>query len=242
MYVIDPENLEAGDVILLRSSTRESELIRRANKSNFSHALLYVGVMSCIESDGLGVRSQNLQRLIVEDQSSAKVFRLRNPEGHIIHKAVEYARRMVGMEYDTSEAKRAANYQESSAINPNRQFCTRFIAKSYEYAGVSISYNPDYCSPKDIENSESLREVEDCLKDATPEDISYIKDNKSPLDIQLDIQNEILGTSRNIAVVSCIDGKSRSAQTSPQHRQHRPAILPSLQPPSALARCLPAPS
>ena len=45
-----------------------------------------------------------------------------------------------------------------------------------------------------------------------------------------------------IAVVSCIDGKSRSAQTSPQHRQHRPAILPSLQPPSALARCLPAPS
>ena len=60
MYIIKRELLESGDILLTRSSDRESKLIRQISKCDYSHAILYVGVSSCIESNGLGVQSQNI--------------------------------------------------------------------------------------------------------------------------------------------------------------------------------------
>ena len=67
MYKIDINKLEDGDIFLTRSNDRESELIRKISNSDYSHAILYVGVSSCIESDGLGVQSQNVNRLLFEN-------------------------------------------------------------------------------------------------------------------------------------------------------------------------------
>src|SRR5690349_10735446 len=106
MYKIDIEKIEAGDIILTRSASRESMLIRQISKCDYSHALLYVGVGSCIESDGLGVQSQNLQRLLFENSNDAIVLRLRENK-FSISGAIVFARQKIGTEYSTSEAKLA---------------------------------------------------------------------------------------------------------------------------------------
>jgi len=67
MYILDIGKLEAGDIFLTRSNSEISQLVRRLTKSEFSHAILYVGVSSCIESDGPGVQSQNIQRILFEN-------------------------------------------------------------------------------------------------------------------------------------------------------------------------------
>ena len=67
------------------------------------------------------------------------------------------------------------------ANEPNRQFCTRFIGQIYHQNGVSLVSNPDYCSPKDIEESESLEKVENILRlDSKAEIELALEDNPLP--------------------------------------------------------------
>ena len=197
MYALDPTHLLAGDVILTRSGSRESRLIRETSGSEFSHALLYVGQASCIESDGLGVRSQNVLRVLVEAPEDVAVYRADGASASEIAAAIVFARRAVGTEYGTAEARRAARGTIGRAEEPNRQFCTRVVAQAYAAAGVSLSGSPDYCGPSEIEGSTALRRVDVPVVEVSPEEAEDAL-RPSILDRQLDIQNDILERSRSI--------------------------------------------
>lgn len=196
MYIINSSQLQEGDILLTRSSSRESQLIRQITNCDYSHAILYVGVKSCIESDGLGVQSQNIQRLLFENSNDVMILRLKDNDNKIT-KAIEFARQKIGTEYSTSEAKLTRLEKEISAKKPNRQFCTRFVAQAYSHAGVLLVENPDYCSPQEILESEKLYKINDILRIATEKEIEYAK-SKSPLERQTEIHNIIFESARNI--------------------------------------------
>jgi len=199
MYIIDIKKIEVGDIFLTRSNSRISQLVRQLTKSEFSHAVLYVGVSSCIESDGPGVQSQNLQRLIFENLSDIKILRIKN-EKNRISDAIVFARQKIGTEYSLEEAKLALLEKQKKANEPNRQFCTRFVAQAYQSAGVNIVENPDYCTPEDLINSEFLVEIKEALRKATKAEIKFAKSD-SPLEKQQKIHNEIFKKARKISDV-----------------------------------------
>jgi len=60
MFLLEKDQLEIGDIILTRSESRISKMVRNLTGSQFSHAILYIGVSSVIDSDGYGVQSNNL--------------------------------------------------------------------------------------------------------------------------------------------------------------------------------------
>lgn len=195
MHIINNYQLKEGDILLTRSSSRDSQLIRQSTKCDYSHAIMYVGLKSCIESDGLGVQSQNIQRLLFENSDDIIVLRLK--KNYNIKKVIEFARQKIGTEYSTSEAKLARLEKQISAKEPNRQFCTRFIAQAYNQAGIKLVENPDYCSPQEILESKELNKINNIIRIATKQEIEYAK-SESPLEKQTEIHNIIFESARNI--------------------------------------------
>lgn len=200
MFLIDLDKIESGDIILKRSSDRESLLIRQRSNSEYSHAILYVGVSSCIESDGLGVQSQNLQRVLIENIDDVAVLRVKDISiKNKIPGVTVFARQKIGMEYSTEEAKIARLENDISAKEPNRQFCTRFIAQAYSHVGIQLVKNPDYCSPQEILESTQLIRVNDILRKADANEIQFAMDKNNILEKQKDIHNFILENAREIS-------------------------------------------
>ncbi len=201
MFLLDINKLEAGDIILMRSNSEISQLVRRLTKSEYSHAMLYVGVSSCIESDGYGVQSQNIQRLPYENVSDVKVLRIKEAKyKHRIHDAIVFARQKIGTEYSLDEAKIALLKSEVEAKEPNRQFCARFVAQAYESAGIKIVDNPDYCIPEELLKSEFLIEIEEPLRKANEAEIEFAN-SESPLKKQTEIHNLIFSNARKLSGV-----------------------------------------
>lgn len=199
MYILDLETLQIGDIILSKSDSEISQLVRRITGSQFSHARLYVGVSTCIDSDGYGVQSNNVQRLLFENEADVVVLRLRDSKLTDRLANVEtFARQKIGTEYSTSEAKIAALRKEEHSQQPNRQFCTRFVAQAYSSAGISISKNPDYCLPEDLLNSESLKVVECFLRTPSAKEIEFAQ-SENPLQKQAEIHNKIFKKAREIS-------------------------------------------
>lgn len=199
MYLIDIDTIEEGDIILFRSSSETSELVRRITQSQYSHAILYVGVGSIIDSDGYGVQSNNIQRLLIEQPEDIVVLRLKDKSLRNRLGLVEmFARRNIGMQYSTSEARIAALKKEIEAKEPNRQFCTRFIAQAYESAGINLVENAAYCVPEEILKSTHLIQVESATREANQKEIDYAN-SENPLIKQREIHNEILNRSREIS-------------------------------------------
>lgn len=198
MYIFDLDKLTVGDIILTRQNTRISQLVRQVTGSQYSHAILYVGVASVIDSDGLGVQANNLQRKLIENPDDAVVLRLRDTtEIGILKEAEIYARRMIGMAYSTKEAKISHLTNELESKEPNRQFCTRFVAKSYESAGVNIVNNPNYCTPEDLLQSNKLIKIDNCLRLANEKEIEFAN-SENPLEKQTEIHNAILVKAREL--------------------------------------------
>lgn len=198
MLLIDREQLQTGDIILIRSNSDISQRVRKLTGSSFSHALLYVGVSSCIESDGEGVQSQNIQRVLIDDKESAKVLRLRESQPDKIQEVIVFARQKIGTQYSLKEAVAVLNDKNDEAKEPNRQFCTRFVAQAYENAGINLVDNSNYCTPEELLKSEKLIEVENILKEATEKEIEFAKSD-NPLERQQQIHNLILSSARKIS-------------------------------------------
>lgn len=199
MYLARLDLLREGDIILSRSDARESEIIRRASNSEYSHAILYVGASSCIESNGLGVQAQNLMRIFFDKPDDAVVLRLNEPiEKRRLRLISDFARQNVGMEYSSTEARLAKFKELHEAKDPNRQYCTRFVAQAYKYSGINIVANSAYCTPNDILNSVSLEVVKYALRKASQSEIEYYSDKNNILEEQKDIINQILEESRNL--------------------------------------------
>ncbi|SRX76400.1 C40 family peptidase [Aequorivita antarctica] len=187
-YIIDLDKLKYGDIILTRSNDRTCLKIREYAKSNYSHALVYKGNKSCLESNAFGVQSVNPQRLIFENQDDAVVMRFKSPkEVHFLESGLAKAAVKVGMSY-ASRHELMKSYLDilEKANEKTRQFCTRFVAQVYDDSGIKIVSNSDYCSPADIENSSSLIQIKNILKEGSDAEIELALEKETLIDSQTD--------------------------------------------------------
>lgn len=191
------EVMQPGDVILTAASTAASYGIRKITKSDFSHAILYVG-NSFMHSDLDGVHSGSPQRLLFESPSHVKVLRLKKQ--YLNHTTIEkictFARSENGKQYSKIDAARSIKSSNDKRIK-NRQFCSRLVAQSFEYANINIVNDPNYCTPHEISISDFFEEVIGVVRLAETEDINFANSH-SPLDLQKDITNNLLNDIRTL--------------------------------------------
>ncbi len=182
MFIINHSQLEIGDVILERKDqgnkgeVRESRIIRQKTESNYSHAMLYVGGASVIESNVEGVQANNIQRKIYELKTDVLILRLIEKTQDFEQKVVEYARLHIFQGYSNKDYKHVTDtVKPSTPEEPNRQFCTRFVALAYRYAGINLMDNPNFAVAKDFEQCDKLKPVEGCIKEATEEELNFAR-------------------------------------------------------------------
>jgi hypothetical protein len=194
MYIFEMSLLKAGDIILTAQVGAISKAVRIATFSKFSHAILYVGHGSFIHSDGQGVHSNNIQRLLFEYESHTEVYRVLDTS--YVNKAVMFSRSQIGTSYSIKEAARTKNplYKGEKL---NRQFCSRLVAQSYEYAGLKLVDNSDYCTPKELQKTSHTNIVRGCLRLAAEQEIEFAKSD-SPIQRQTEITNLILKAVREL--------------------------------------------
>ncbi|WP_305840064.1 YiiX/YebB-like N1pC/P60 family cysteine hydrolase [Photobacterium leiognathi] len=190
--LLDMRLLKPGDIILTGSDTKLSRVIKKFTKGSFSHAILYVGDGSYIHSDRNGVHSNNIQRLLFEDESNVMVLRSANEQ--VISMACDFARSQVGKEYSVKGAINA-KVKAPLSLDNNRQFCSKLVAKAYEFAGLKLVKNADTCMPKEIEESKYLKIVNNITLKANKDEIEFA-DSDSPLDRQTEATNKILFAAR----------------------------------------------
>ncbi|RZG66847.1 hypothetical protein EXE25_09175 [Acinetobacter bouvetii] len=191
------ELMKPGDVILTAASTLSSIGIREITKSDFSHAILYIG-NSYMHSDLNGVHSGNPQRLLFESPDHVKVLRLKKEYSSKVdmNKICSYARAKNGTQYSKLEAAKSVLSPESLKIK-NRQFCSRLVAKAYYSAGVNIVKYPDYCTPHEISTSNFFEEVTDVIRLAEIEEIEFAN-SESFLNIHNSSINKLLEDVRGL--------------------------------------------
>lgn len=199
MYILDIDKIKPGDIFLVSGNRIRSKSVRIATGSKYSHAILYVGGGSYIHADGTGVHAQNIQRLLLENSSELKVLRLKD---HInkehINKTCDFARTLIGTEYSVKEAI-TTKFKPSEAIKENRQFCSRLVAKSFMHADIQLVENTDYCSPEELNQSEELSEICNCLRVANEAEVAFSKDEaRNPLKKQEEVTNDILQQARDL--------------------------------------------
>ena len=200
MYVIDQSKLLKGDVLLTRENSLTSKSVRLGTFSKYSHAILYLGDSSFIHSDGDGVHSGNLQRLIFQKVSSVAVLRLKSEERHDhIDRICFFARTQVGKQYSVPQAT-ASTVRTSHLFDDrsNRQYCSRLVAQAYEAGGLTLVHNADFCYPKELQKSPLLTVVPDCVRAATKPEIEFAE-SESPLEVQARATNDFLAKVRQIA-------------------------------------------
>lgn len=198
-YILETDKMLPGDIVLTARNSWTSKLIRKATAGEFSHAILYVGNGSYIHSDADGVHADNTQRLLLDGESSAKVFQLVNREPVTVEKLCTFARTQIGKAYSVPEAAKSRKLRSKlNEDESNRQFCSRLVAQAYSFAGVSVVTNPDYCYPTDIPSSKLLKEIEGCVREATESEIRFANSD-SPLKIQAEATNYILESVRKLS-------------------------------------------
>jgi len=194
MYILKLDKLEAGDIFLTAQKGIVSKGVKVFTKSDYSHAMLYVGDGSYIHSNGKGVHSGSTQRLTFNKPEYIRVLRVTSAFN--AKSVCDYARREIGKEYSVKEALKTKN-KLSQKKPENRQFCSRLVAEAFKYSGFDLVNNSHYCSPQEIDNSVHTIEVKDCIKLMTGVDIEHEKSD-SPIDRQTAVTNEILKAARNI--------------------------------------------
>lgn len=195
MYIIPISELEKGDILLTSENSATSKVVRKSTGSDFSHAILYVGFGSYIHSDANGVHSGNLQRLLFDAPENVMVLRV-NCDQETINQACIFARSKIGTTYSVRSAVNA-KLKASKRKNENRQFCSRLVAQSYEYAGVKLVDDASFCTPQEILESQSIQEVPGNARKATDEEINFTN-SENPIEKQSNITNEILSEVRKL--------------------------------------------
>ncbi|MCK5875800.1 MAG: hypothetical protein KAG82_13970 [Alcanivoracaceae bacterium] len=193
MFILDMYKLMEGDVLLTSQKGLVSKVVRGFTGSDYSHAILYVGHGSYIHSDSHGVHSANIQRLIFEDPDNVKVLR---PNNSILgRKASMYARTQIGKEYSVKEAIRTKGGAKEKP--ENRQFCSRLVAQSFQFAGQNIVANSAFCTPEDINKSSAFSEVANVVRVASTKELEFAN-SPNPIERQAEITNSILSETRRI--------------------------------------------
>lgn len=174
MYILDFKKLIPGDIILESGTNKFSPVIKAITRSNYSHAMIYIGD-SIIHALTDGVYSTNPQRVLVDNPAGLKVLRLKNSLSEQARNTlVNYARNLSGSIYSIPEASASAIFGKTTKESESKQqFCSRLVAQSYRQVGVNIVKNPDYCTPEDINRSTSLKEIDGVLRLAAKQEVVF---------------------------------------------------------------------
>ena len=186
-YLLDLKQLQQGDIVLEAGETPIiSEMIKKATKSDYSHAMIYIDHTLIHAVKKGGVFSKNPQRILLSSKDSFKVLRLKDPAPHSkLESICDNARAKVGSLYSMTEAGKAVLPKILQGKN-RKQFCSRLVTQSYIEGGIELVNNADYSTPEDINNSDLLEVVNDCVREATEEDIEMA----SRVDPNLENQEE----------------------------------------------------
>ncbi|MDP4573353.1 YiiX/YebB-like N1pC/P60 family cysteine hydrolase [Pseudomonas sp. LPH60] len=165
-FLLDVSKLQVGDILLSRNDALQSNLIRSATGSGFSHAALFVhdgGVL--IEAIKTGVKLSSMLGRAALTRASIKVLRLK--EQIILDKArlASVAKSHVHKRYSL---KGALLTQIATARAPtadeDRLFCSQLIASAFAQCGVPLSGQPAHLmTPGDLERSDLLVDVTDSV-------------------------------------------------------------------------------
>ncbi|CAB9495814.1 YiiX/YebB-like N1pC/P60 family cysteine hydrolase [Alteromonas macleodii] len=216
-YLLDIDKLKLGDIILSSTKSFSSYGIRFMTLGKYSHAAIYVGGTT-IEATLEGVFSKNPQRLPFEKESQVAIFRHKSQlSEQQIQKLCIFARSKCGSLYALPEAITIRARSLLKIEETRKQFCSRLVAKAYEYAGVDLGNlrNPAYCTPKQLGLCNAFHQVTDVIKVASPEEAEFantidpniqhqmqtfqwlgqvrdlVKTNKNIKDIEIDTLNDV---------------------------------------------------
>jgi hypothetical protein len=199
MYKINPDKLEFGDIILIKSDDDLSRRVRHESNSQFSHAMLYVGLSTYIDSTFDGVQANNIQRFLFENTEDVRILRLKDEKlKKKLNTITNFARQKIGTEYSLREALESVKGEKKLADHPNRQFCTRFISQAYYSAQIELTENINYPVPEDLIKSDLLIEIPNISRKATSAEVEYAE-SESPLKSQKNIHNNIFKSIRKIS-------------------------------------------
>lgn len=196
MFLISVEDLEIGDILLTAESSSISKAVRLSTKSQYSHAILYVGHSSYIHSDSNGVHSGNLQRLLFPLQKNVCVLKV-NCGYEQKEKACIFARDKIGTEYSVKEAI-SSRLHPNKDVMQNRQFCSRLVAQAYEYANVKLVENSSFCTPQEILESSYTLSTSIIARKASEAEIIFATKTHDPIKKQSEITNKILEDVRAV--------------------------------------------
>lgn len=174
-YILERSLLELADIILTGDKGGVSLSVRAATMSRYSHAAIYVGDTT-IEATMAGVFSKNPQRLIFDRLTDVLVLRAKRPLSELETRAIcSYAQSKVGSLYALNEAitirlRTLLRHQDSK-----QQFCSRLVAKSYEYAEFDLMNlrNPAFCTPKQLALCKAFEPVKGVVRPASDAEVAF---------------------------------------------------------------------
>jgi len=199
-YIFDLNKIQEGDILLLNVDPRISAIMNEKTGSVYHHAMLYTGGSSHIHSNkGPGVQAENTVRMLFHDKDAAIALRLKNAlHNHLLGNIIDNARTKIGTEYSGAEAKRTILRRNEDEFEPNRQFCTRFVAQAFADGGLKIVEDANYCTPFDLANSDVFTIIKNVLKEANAEELEYASEENTLPSQQIDIHNHILSRAREM--------------------------------------------
>lgn len=198
MKKIDFRNLRPGDILLTTSHAPQSWSVRRGTKSDISHAMLYAGSSSAIDSTSDGVHARNLQKIFYEDDCAVHALRLIQAVtlGEV-EEVIHYARSATGTPYALREAVRSA--VKPKGTGSERQFCSRLVARAYASVGIQLVNNPDFCTPEELKSSTLLQHLPNPTVEITEEEIASFKSRPDRVAGMIAATNKFLDRVRSFA-------------------------------------------
>ncbi len=192
-----------GDIVLTSSPGKTSLIVRKATRSEISHAMICVQYGSLIDSTDDGVHSRNPQRMFFDEGSTIVVLRPRNALSHAdVATITDFARAATGTRYALPEAIKAAKVARKIAKGlrkrTRRQFCSRLAAQAFAAAGIRLVDEPDYCTPQDLRKSALLMEVPGMLVEVSDGEIKAWKKLADIPQLMIDSTNAVLEAARII--------------------------------------------
>jgi hypothetical protein len=175
-WILNEKKIKKGDIILTRNDSKISQLIREIAKSEFSHAILYLGNHSFMEADTNGVEFFSTQRYAFKDKGNISIRRLKELNEGLIDQLIENARKYSYRDYDMEGVKNMyRNNMKGIQVSPIESmselnewnkplFCSQLIGVVFKQSGLSLyDGSLDSFSPLEIESSTLLEIIDDCL-------------------------------------------------------------------------------
>ena len=230
-YLLNWQDLEEGDIVLTSERRFVSWVIRKFTRCNYSHAAVYVGNGSLLESTKRYSFSINIQRLAFEEPNMVAVLRLNNGlSAPAKHALVNFMREKVGALYSVPRAVSSVLGNAGRWVRnmlgaglprflTGSQYCSHYVAEGYATIGIELTDKGVNCSPGDLFRSNKLVRLENIVHVADAKEMEilakkdYVLENKRRMSKWLN-KTRLLG----IAFGTCISDVNDVRQFLLRHR------------------------